>query len=242
MIMILVLVVLAVVLAGFGVALFPKRGLPPGSPQFNFSEGPPDGMFPAEVSQSPPDPSVERQALLDRAGAGDQATLLEVRAMRDASLYNAVLDALIERTSACQEDFDTLVRHILDNGDLPANAKMADRFLAQYKANPDRGRVADVVHLAALSNEPAIFEKAVETVLQLWLKGRIPEVSSAKLLALFESEYWVLGAEARRAGPGFTVRNRLAEVRRQLAAAARPASINAKPESLPEGMKEHSHE
>jgi hypothetical protein len=60
------------------------------------------------------------------------------------------------------------------------------------------------------------------------------------LRALFESEYWVLGAEARRAGPGFTLRQRLAEVSRQLATAPGPASIQQK--SLPEATKEQSHE
>ena len=38
MITILIVVVLALLLAGIGVALLPKRELPPGSPQFNFEE------------------------------------------------------------------------------------------------------------------------------------------------------------------------------------------------------------
>jgi hypothetical protein len=238
MITILILVVLALVLAGIGLALLPKRGLPPGSPQFNFSERQPNSLFGNDVPPSRPNASVERQALLDRAAEGDQATLAEARAMRDARLYDAVLDVLIQRTSSCQQDFDSLVRRILENGDLPANAKLAERVIEQYKASPDRGRAADTVHLAALSDEAAIFEKAVETILQLWSEGRIPQVSAEELRELFESEYWVFGAEARRAGPGFTLRKKLAVVRRQLAAAARPASIEQKHESLPEGMKE----
>ena len=242
MITILILIVLGLVVAGIGLAMFSNRQLPPGASQFNFSGHSPEGLFGAESCASAPDPSLERQTLFDRAAAGDHSTLTEARAMRDAAFYDSVLNALIERTSSCQQDFDSLVRHVLDNGDLPANASMAERALAQYKAGPGRGGLADTLHLAALSDDAAIFEKAVETILQLWSEDRIPDVSSAVLLQLFESEYWVLGAEARRSGPGFTLRRRLAEVRRQLAAAALPASIHQKPESLPEGLKEHSHE
>ena len=239
---ILILVVLALVLAGLALALWPKRGLPPGSPQFNFAERPPNALFGDDIPPGRPDVSVERQALLDRAAEGDQATLAEARTMRDARFYDAVLDALIERTSSCQQDFDSLVTRILENGDLPANAKLAERVIDQYKASPDRGRAADTVHLAALSDQAAIFEKAVETILQLWSEGRILQVSAEELRTLFESEYWVLGAEARQAGAGFALRQRLAEARRQLATAPRPASIRQKHESLPEAMKEHSHE
>ena len=237
MITFLILIVLALVLAGIGLALLPKRSLPPGFSQFNFSEGPPNSLFGGDVPVSRPDPSVDRQALLARAAEGDQATLVESRAMGDATLYDNVLNALIERTSTCQQDFDGLVKRILENGDLPANATLAERVIAQYRVSPERGRTADTVHLAALSNEAAIFEKAVETILQLWSAGRIPEVSAEELRELFESEYWVLGAEARQAGPGFTLRQRLAEVRRQLATAPGPAS-QQNHKSLPEGMKE----
>ena len=237
MITLLILVVLALVLAGIGLALLPRRSLPPASSHFNFSEGAPKGLFGGEVPISLPDASVERQALLARAAEGDQATLAEARAMSDAGLYVSVLNALIERTSTCQQDFDALVKRILENGDLPANAKLAERVIEQYQVSPDRGRAADTVHLAALSNEAALFEKAVETILQLWSEGRIPKVTAEELRELFESEYWVLGAEARQAGPGFTLRQRLAVVRRQLATAPGPVS-QQKHQSLPEGMKE----
>ena len=234
MITILIVVVLALLLAGIGVALLPKRELPPGSPQFNFEERAPGSLFANEVPIIPP--VDQRQVLLERAAHGDLATLVEARATRETGIYNAVLDTLIGRTS-CQQDFDNLVTHLLENGDLPANAKLAERVIAQYKASPGRSTTADTVHLAALSNEAVIFEKAVDTIMQLWSEGRIPEVTAEELRELFESEYWVLGADARRAGPGFTLRQRLAEVRRQLATAPAPAS-QQKHLSLPEGMKE----
>ena len=235
MITILIVVVLALVLAGFGLALLPKRSLPAGSPKFDFSERPPDSLFANEVSLIAP--VDEHQVLLERAGEGDLATLREARIMRETGIYAAVLDTLIDRTS-CQQDFDGIVTHLLENGDLPANARLAERVIEQYKASPERGRTANTVHLAALSDEAAIFEKAVDTIMQLWSEGRLPEVPAEELRELFESEYWVLGAEARRAGPGFTLRQRLTEVRRQLATRPGPSSIQQKQHSLPEGMKE----
>ena len=242
MITILILVVLALVLAGIGLAWLPKRGLPPGSPQFNFSERPPDSLFGNEAPVSAPDAAAQGRALLDRAARGDQTSLVEARAMRHAHLYDSVLDALLERSASCQQDFDNLVRHVLENGDLPANAKMAERLIEQFKTSPDRRRAAETVHLAAMSDEAAIFQRAVETILQLWSEGRIPGLSAEELRQVFESEYWVLGVEARQAGPGFTLRQRLAEVRRQLAAATAPAPIQKPHESLPATVKEHSHE
>ena len=242
MIAILILLVLALLLAGIVIARIPKRGLPQATHQFTFSERAAGGLFGTEASIALPDASARRQALLDRAAAGDHATLAQARAMRDAPLYNTLLDVLIERASSCQQDFDLLVRHVLENGGLPANAKLAERVLEQFKESPNRGRAAETVHLAALSDEAAIFERAVETILQLWSEGRLPEVSGEELRQLFESEYWVLGADARQAGPGFTLRRRLAEVRRQLAAATAPAPIQKPHESLPATVKEHSHE
>jgi len=238
MITFLILIVLALVLAGIGLAWLPNRRLPGRSSQFNFSERPPNSLFGNDVPVvSRPDASVERQAVLARALEGDQTALAQARKMNDARLYDSVLNALVEQTASCQQDFDALVKRILENGDLPANAILAERVIEQYKASPDRGRTARTVHLAALSNDAAIFEKAVETIMQLWSEGRIPEVTAKELRELFESEYWVLGEEARQAGPGFTLRQRLAEVRRQLATAPAPASQQKHP-SLPEGMKE----
>jgi hypothetical protein len=81
-----------------------------------------------------------------------------------------------------------------------------------------------MLHIAALSDDAAIYQQAVETVLQVWRNGRLPEISSEELYALIENQYWMLASEAKRSGAGFVLKRRLVSVRRELAAAARRAS------------------
>ena len=132
MIELLILIVLALaVLAGIGLALLPRRRLNRGTQRFKLSEPPATSLFDTEISPDPPEPSLYYQALLDRAAAGDQSTLEEARALRDVRLYAGVLDALIERASSCQQDFDSLVRRILENDDLQTSAKLAERVMEQ---------------------------------------------------------------------------------------------------------------
>ena len=221
----LLLILVFALLLAIGLALLlPKRQLPPEVPRFQLSEHASRGLFGDQLSSSKGQTTVEwRKALLARADAGDRRTLAEARGMRDARLYGEVLDALIEEACSRQETLDVLVSHILENDDLRANSNLANRLIGQLRTTPERRRTAESLHIAALSDDAAIFERAVDTILQLWSEGRIPELSADELRELFESEYWVIAPEARRSGAGFALKQRLAEVRRQLAIANRLA-------------------
>ena len=218
----LLLFLVFALLVAIGLArLLTKRELPTEVPRFQLSDHSSRSLFGHQASTCNGQTADEwRRALLARAQAGERQALVEADKTREPDLYDEVLDTLIELTSSRQEEFDALVRHILKH-DLRANSNLANRSIGQFRTTPERRRVPETLHLAALADDAPTFEKAVDTVLLLWSEGRLDRLPAEELQELFESEYWVISSEARRSGAGFALKQRLAEVRRQLAIAKR---------------------
>jgi hypothetical protein len=218
----LLLFLVFALLVAIGLArLLTKRQLPSEVPRFQLSDHSSRSLFGDWASTCSVETSDElRKALLARAQFGDRQALVEAAKIRESDLYDEVLDTLVELTSSRQEEFDALVSHILKHN-LRANSNLANRSFGQFRTTPERRRTAEILHLAALAYDAATFEKAVDMVLLLWSEGRLDRLPSEELQELFESEYWVISSEARRSGAGFALKQRLAEVRRQLAIAKR---------------------
>jgi hypothetical protein len=196
-----------------------KRVLPPPSSRGLFS-GPASEDYAADgINEIPINDSNQRAELIKRARQGDLAALSDAHAMGDDKLYSETLDALIEQASARHEMFDALVNHIAKSDELRANRELADRVLANWEAAPDRRSTIETLHIAALSDDAATYQKAVEEALRLWQSERLTGISAEELLTLIESQYWVLASEARLGGAGFALKSKLADVRRKLAAA-----------------------
>lgn len=163
------------------------------------------------------DPSTADAALIARATQGDLATLAETRDR--AALYDSVLNALIDR-AACQDDLMALVRHIARGDGLRGNVRLAERVIVAWQAAPDRRSTVEMLHLAALADDANTYRRAVDLAIAAFEQGRLDSFSADELLALFESQMWVLASDAQRGGDGFALKQRLAEARRELAAAA----------------------
>lgn len=158
----------------------------------------------------------QRQALLERAAQGEREALREAHATGDKSLYDEVLNTLIERAESEKAVF-ALVSYIArSSGDLRVNAKLAERFMEGWKASPSRNNTAEMIHIAALSDDAAIYQKAIETAVRFWREGRLGFMSAEELRALIEGEYWLLAASVRSSGAGFVLKWKLAAVRREL--------------------------
>jgi hypothetical protein len=157
-----------------------------------------------------------RANLVDRARAGDLATLSETYSLEDAELYCIVLDALIESASD-HERFLALVSHISKSNELRGNKQLAEHLMALWKAAPDRRSTVEMMHIAALSDDAVVYQRAVELIVAHRRKGELKEFSPAELFELFESQFWILAPEARLGGPGFALKRKLAAVRRELA-------------------------
>lgn len=158
-----------------------------------------------------------RANLVDRARAGDLATLSETHSLRDAELYREVLDALIKSAADNHETFRALVSHVSKSDELRGNKQLAEHLMALWEAAPDRRSTVEMMHIAALSDDAVFYQRAVELVVAHWQKGELKEFGPDELTELFESQFWILAPEARLGGAGFALKRKLAGVRRELA-------------------------
>jgi hypothetical protein len=196
-----------------------KRVLPPPNAGGLFS-GPASEDYDGDgINEELINASEQRAELIERARQGDLVALSDAHAAGNLKLYSETLDALIEQASGRQESMSALVNHIAKSDELRANTDLAGRVLANWKAAPDRRSTIEALHIAALSDDAAAYQNAVEEALRFWQSGRLTGISAEELLALVESQYWVLASEARLGGAGFALKRMLADVRRKLAAA-----------------------
>ncbi len=190
----------------------PGRGL--------FIDGTPEGaaLVDAETeSQAIASEARQRAELLDRATGGEKSTLQEAQTTGDVVLYDEVLNSLVnaaDSESALLSLASYITRH-----DLRVNSKLAERFIDSCKSVGDRSATAKMLHLAALSDDAAVYQKAVEIALDLWRGGSLSDVSPTELRAILEGEFWLLSAHARSSGAGFLLKRTLSTARRELEAA-----------------------
>jgi hypothetical protein len=169
----------------------------------------------------------ERKAsLLKRAGEGDLSALAEAHRAKDAALYACVLDALLDWAADSETNLRTLASFIAGDTDLRGNDRLATAYTKLWHEHPDRQRTAQVLHLAALSDDASTFERAVVAATDAARAGRLKEIRREELSALIESEYWVLSSAARRTGAGFALKERLAALRDEAAASRKSESPN----------------
>ncbi|HEX5731763.1 MAG TPA: hypothetical protein VF131_02925 [Blastocatellia bacterium] len=225
--MITALLITVIFIAGSVLALYfwqraPRQGrsdraLPP----------PPEhrGLFDAQPDETEPGLSSKEEADLKRARLIERAARRDLAALDDAggdrNLYNEILDEFVRRAETSHEELRALVTHISESKQLRSNARLARALIEQLKHPADRRAIADALHVSALSDDAAVYEQAVEKSVEIWQAGEATELKSEDLLALIESQYWVLAPEARRSGAGFALRQALERCRRQLAGRAR---------------------
>lgn len=160
-----------------------------------------------------------RADLLKRANQFDLKALDESET--DAESYPEVLDELITQSCTSQDRLQALVGHLSKSKGLKGSVRLAEIMIEVWKTSPDNKTTAQMLHLAALSDDAALLQRAIEMTLKSWKEGLLPNLSAKDFLALAESEYWVLAPEARRSGAGFILKNGLADLRRTLAATLR---------------------
>ena len=177
-----------------------------------------------DESERRADEEFER-GLLSRAALGDFEVLKDAHASGSAELYRHILDILVERCGESADELRTLADFITQNDELRASHTLAARLLEDWERNPSRAYVPQLLRVAALSDDAAMFERAVSSLMRAQSDGRLTDMSAEELRSLFEGEYWLLSSEAKRSGAGFLLKQRLAHVRRELSA-ARAARVN----------------
>ena len=176
-------------------------------------------LFPAQASKQ----IEERNAsLLKRAAGGDLTVLTEAHSANDSALYRSVLHGLLEWASTSEANLRSLASFVVKNSDLRGSAELAEAYTKLWQQRPDRQSTAQLLHLAALSDDAKTFEGVVEAVTSNFiLEGCLDGISLEELSALIESEYWVLSSAARSAGAGFVLKQKLTTVRERLTSASR---------------------
>lgn len=165
-----------------------------------------------------------RAALLAWAAAGNLSVLAEAHAQGGNELYQQALAALVCCVRSDDEGLQGLVNYITQDGQWRGNAALAEALLSRWQQAPERFALGELLHIAALSDNAAVFQQTAERVLEVWRAGRIGWASAHNLHALIESEYWILAPAARQSGDGFVLKRMLVTVRRELAAATPSAS------------------
>jgi hypothetical protein len=191
----------------------PARGL--------FMDGTPDGQA-ATLAAFAADSAIIASAarhleLIERTKAGERAALLETWKTGDAHLYDEALNLL---TPGADSDPKLLsLVSFITRHELPVNRKLAERFVDSFRRSPDRGSTAKMLHIAALSDDAAVYQNAVETAFMFWRDGHLTDISAKELRSILEGEFWILSSQTRRSGAGFLLKRALNGARRQLEAA-----------------------
>jgi hypothetical protein len=162
----------------------------------------------------------DRARILERAASRDFAALEDAHKSGDARLYDEALNALID-SGTQPETCEVLVRYISRSHGLRANPRLAEMMIQVWRSSsPSLNRAIDLLHVAALSDDAALYHAAVDEVLDAWRGGKLDRISSEDLKELVESQFWLMAQHARIGGAGFQLKRRLAGIRRELAAAS----------------------
>jgi len=213
-----------VVLAILGIGLYlwqkPRSGdaegvLPPPPPNAR-------GLFADTTTAEPRPPQLtpaDAAQLFERARQGERSALTEANALPDREIYDRVLTELV-RQSDSETKLLALMSYVTQH-ELPVNDSLARAVLDSWKRAPDRNTTAKALHFAALSDNADTYRTAVEVAMNLWHEGKLSDLTTAELKALFEGEFWVISSGSRSSGAGFSLKQTLADARRELEATTR---------------------
>lgn len=163
----------------------------------------------------------ERRNLFGRAAEGDRATLGEARIYGDDAFYREILQTLVARAEGDEEALRSIAELIVDSRALRSSGEFAAMMIERWGESPDRLSFVSALHLSALSDDAAVFDRAVAVAVKFFREGRFQRVSAEDFLATVESAYWLIDAGVRNSGSGFFLKRLIADVRRELAAASR---------------------
>jgi hypothetical protein len=159
--------------------------------------------------------------LLERAAEGETEVLNEAQQFNDPQVYNQVLQAIFTQANGNPKLLRSTVEHIVGSRKLRTSHEFAEAVVALWADSPSQFTFADILCLAALADDEAVFKLALNTALELWRENRIEKVSAQSFLATVESAYWLVASEVRSSGSGYLLKQAIADVRRELAAANR---------------------
>ncbi len=158
-----------------------------------------------------------RQQLLNLAADGEESALDEAGNLADREFYAQVLQTLAAQANGNSEQLRSIAEYIVDSQKLRSSSKFAETMLDLWPVPISQRSLADMLYLAALADDPAMFQRTVSKAIQLWRSDLRSKVSAKDFLATVESAYWLISGEVRYSGQGFLLKQAIADVRRELA-------------------------
>ncbi|MEP7337283.1 MAG: hypothetical protein ABI977_06020 [Acidobacteriota bacterium] len=162
-----------------------------------------------------------RRQLLERAAEGEIKVLDEAHAFGNALFYREVLQAIHTQADGNPKVLQSIAKYIVDSQKLRSSRELAEAVIEMWSNCSGQHSLTEMLYLAALADDTAIFTRAVNAALLSWREDRIGKVSAKEFLATVESAYWLVASEVRTSGAGFLLKQAIADVRRELAAANR---------------------
>lgn len=159
-----------------------------------------------------------RQRLLERAAEGDLTSLDNAHFEGNARCYKQVLLELVTQADGNPKVLQSIAKYIIDSRKLRSSSELSDAMIVLWSESPEQFSLAMLLHVAALADDVAVFNRAIVATLAQWRTGM---VSAKELLNAIESAYWLVAGEVRTSGEGFLLKQAIADVRRELAAANR---------------------
>jgi hypothetical protein len=225
-----ILLILFLLLAAVAIALSLKARKPitsdsPALPPQNF-----DGLFAEQreeeqkllaQAEARVRAEEERERLIARAEAGDQTALDDAHERGDAENYGRVLQMLVAEADGDEERLQSIAEYIINSRKLRSSSEFATLIIEQWSKSLDQRSFVDMLHLAALADDAAVFTRTVRAALKQFGEGQLPRVSAKDFLDAVESAYWLSTTEIRYSGSGFLLKRLIADVRRELAATPR---------------------
>lgn len=174
----------------------------------------------AEIGTGNSEASLDFQPdeILARARSAEKSALSDAQKSKDSQLYQQTLDLLVSQAQGPQ--LLSLVSYVCRN-ELPVNTALAEKFIESWRSSPNRNSTAEMLHIAALSDDARTYDRAVEAALVLWRDGSLPMLSAAELGSIIDGEFWVLSSASRSSGAGFSLKQTLAGARSELEGARR---------------------
>jgi hypothetical protein len=163
----------------------------------------------------------KRRQLRERAAKNDLTVLDEAHDLGDSDFYRDVLRRLVAATCGKSEALSTISRHIVESGKLRSSRELAQTMIEQLSRSLDRQSLTEMLHLAALCDDAATFQTAVDLAVKNWRDGKLQNLSGKDLLTTTESAYWLIASNERDSGSSFLIKQAIANVRHELAASTR---------------------
>lgn len=160
----------------------------------------------------------QRERLLTWATLVDFSVLENRPVLEDEKLWskswNEAVGILTERARS-EEDVRRLASFCLDH-EFDVNNTLVNAFQKIWAGTPDARTTTQMFRLAAKADDAERFSDVLTEAEQFVKNGKLSEISVAELYELAESHYWLLSQPARASGAGFLLKQKMADLRREL--------------------------